>query len=488
MIGRRMRVELLTAVALEVPDVAEQVRELVEKGFFETAVDDDGHPVVFFHHALILDAAYGRLLRRTRREMHLRVAEIGEELYGVSDENIDLLARHYYLGEAGEKAVPYLVQAGERAKRLFANDEAILQFSRAVELAPDDREVKLQLADLHELVGSYEEALRLYEEVRDAAPGVHAFRGIAATRRKRGEYNGGARHPRGGLPDRRAEGRGPDGALVGAGEDARARRASARGVRRSPSRDRGRRRPARRRASAQLLFQLARAQTVQGEFEEALEHALEAKSIFERAVRPARAREHDARARRHVPPPRPARRGRRRAAQGPRARGARRQRRGDRRVPHEPRASSRRPAARTRRRLPASAARSTSSSRSDTRRAARMPTTTSPTCSRSSSSTRRRCSTATGRSSWRARSDTPARSPRPTTRWRRSRSRKADTRRRSRKAEEAAALHLELGRRSGRGQRARGREHGLRSGRRRRAGPLAARAGPQPDRFTAASS
>ena len=42
-IGRRMRVELLTAVALEVPDVAEQVRELVEKGFFETAVDDDGH-------------------------------------------------------------------------------------------------------------------------------------------------------------------------------------------------------------------------------------------------------------------------------------------------------------------------------------------------------------------------------------------------------------------------------------------------------------
>ena len=236
--------------------------------------------MVFFHHALILDAAYGRLLRRTRREMHLRVAEIGEELYGVTDENIDLLARHYYLGEAGERAVPYLVQAGERAKRLFANDEAIQQFSRAVELAPDDSEVKLQLADLQELVGSYEDALRLYEEVRDAAPGVHAYRGIAATRRKRGEYKEAL--------DTLEEAFRTD-ALKGEDQTAlwseQGRTLELAGhLRQSSDVLRAGIEAAVDRQTAavgQLLFQLARVQTLQGEFEDALAHALEAKSTLE---------------------------------------------------------------------------------------------------------------------------------------------------------------------------------------------------------------
>jgi len=278
-IGRRMRVELLTAVALEVPDVAEQVRELVEKGFFETAVDGDGQPVVFFHHALILDAAYGRLLRRTRREMHLRVAEIGEELYGVTDENIDLLARHYYLGEAGDKAVPYLVQAGDRAKGLFANDEAIMQFSRAVELAPNDSDVKLQLADLQELVGSYEDALRLYEEVRDAAPGVHAYRGIAATRRKRGEYKEALDTLEQAFRTEALKGEDQSAlwseqgrTLVLAGHLREASDVLRAGIEAAADRETT--------GVAQLLFQLARAQAFQGEFEEALESGLEAKSIF----------------------------------------------------------------------------------------------------------------------------------------------------------------------------------------------------------------
>ena len=37
--------------------------------------------------------------------MHLRVAELAEAMYGVDDRNLDLLARHYYLGEAGAKAL-----------------------------------------------------------------------------------------------------------------------------------------------------------------------------------------------------------------------------------------------------------------------------------------------------------------------------------------------------------------------------------------------
>ncbi len=279
-IGRRMRVELLTAVAAEVPDVVSRVGELVERGFFDKAVDDDGADVVTFHHALIVDAAYGRLLRRTRREMHLRVAEVGENLFGVSDENIDLLARHYYLGGAGEKAVHFLVRAGERDKRLFANEEAILHFSRAVELAPENAAVKLELADLHELVGNYDDALKLYEQVRDALGDVRAWAGIAATLRKRGEYQEAlATIERAFTTDelkdedltRLWSEQGRTLEVSGRPQEAvdvlQAGLAAANGRRDA--------------AVAELMYQVARVLTVQGEAEAALGHALEAERIFE---------------------------------------------------------------------------------------------------------------------------------------------------------------------------------------------------------------
>lgn len=279
-IGRRMRIELLRGVAAELDDVDARVDELVEKGFLEVAGEDGGHDVVIFHHALILDAAYSRLLRKTRREMHRRVAEVGQQLFGVSDENIDLLARHYYLAEDAEKAVPFLVRAGERDKRLFANDEAILHFSRAVELAPDDPEVKLQLADLHELVGNYDDALRLYGEVREATSDVRAWRGIASTHRKRGEYGEAlAAIERAFRADElkdvdltplwseQGHTLGVSGHVREAVDVLEAGLQAADGRRDS--------------AVAQLLFQLARARTVQGEFEAALQDGLTAARVFE---------------------------------------------------------------------------------------------------------------------------------------------------------------------------------------------------------------
>ncbi len=181
-IGRRVPLPLLGAVATETPEIEPLVADLVARGFLEL---HDG--TVTFHHALIQDAAYGRLLRRRRQELHRRVAEAAEALYGAGEDAIDLLARHLYLG-GGAKAVEYLRRAGERSKRLFANEEAILHFSRAAELAPDDHELRLALADLDELVGNYDDALRLYEEICEQTGDIHAWRGTASILRKRGAY------------------------------------------------------------------------------------------------------------------------------------------------------------------------------------------------------------------------------------------------------------------------------------------------------------
>jgi tetratricopeptide (TPR) repeat protein len=193
-IGRRVRLPLIEAVEERPAEIEPALAQLLESGLLERG-REGGEDVVMFHHALVQDAAYSRLLRRQRRTLHLRVAEVAESLYGAGDETIDLLARHLYLGEAGEKAADYLVLAGARARRLFANAEAILHYTRAVEVARSDAALAgrlpamlLELADLHELIGDYDEALRLYTEVRDETQDVRAWRGLASTLRKRGEF------------------------------------------------------------------------------------------------------------------------------------------------------------------------------------------------------------------------------------------------------------------------------------------------------------
>ena len=186
-IGRRVALELLRAVHEPSAEVDDEIERLFAAGMLDRDRSGDTELVVF-HHGLVQDAAYSRLLRRHQRAIHARVADVAERLFGAGDDVIDLLARHLYLGEAGEKAVAYLRRAASRAKRLFANDEAILHFTRAVELAPADSGLRLELADLHELVGNYDAARDLYSSVLDTTVDVHAWRGVASTLRKQGEY------------------------------------------------------------------------------------------------------------------------------------------------------------------------------------------------------------------------------------------------------------------------------------------------------------
>ena len=179
-IGRRVLLPLLRAITPNSVDLDEAIEDLIDKGFLEREDDEQ----VLFHHALVQDIAYSRLLRRVRRELHLKVASAAEELYGSGDDVIDLLARHLYLGEAGTRAIAYLLRAGERAKRLFANQEGIEHFARAVEIARTDPtfldqlpSVLLDLAELRELVGDYERSFESYREVRETTSDVRALLG-----------------------------------------------------------------------------------------------------------------------------------------------------------------------------------------------------------------------------------------------------------------------------------------------------------------------
>ncbi len=188
-IGRTVPMDLLDAVT-GTPDVRELVDILVGAGF----LDSDGEDRVVFHHPLVQETAYGRLLRRQRVRLHLRVADTAERLYGARDDSLALLARHLYLG-ASPKALDYLVRAAAVAKRLYANDEAIVHLQRAAEVAggasPDDLlpGVLVDLADLHELRGHLDEAIEGYRRAREAGGDWRSDLGLASTLRKRGRYD-----------------------------------------------------------------------------------------------------------------------------------------------------------------------------------------------------------------------------------------------------------------------------------------------------------
>ena len=71
-----------------------------------------------FKHALTHEVAYGSLLQERRRALHARIVEAIERLYPDRlAEQIERLAHHAVRGEAWEKAVTYLRQAGAQGGR-----------------------------------------------------------------------------------------------------------------------------------------------------------------------------------------------------------------------------------------------------------------------------------------------------------------------------------------------------------------------------------
>ena len=152
-----------------------------------------GEEAVMFSHALVQEVAYSRLLKRHRRELHRHVAETIEREWGTGDDVVDLLARHLYLGEAGDAALDALIRASKRARGIYANEEAILHLRRADEVAsalssPLRPSIVLDLAETEELAGHLDQALARYRVVEEHLP-IPAARGISAVLRKRGEYD-----------------------------------------------------------------------------------------------------------------------------------------------------------------------------------------------------------------------------------------------------------------------------------------------------------
>jgi class 3 adenylate cyclase/tetratricopeptide (TPR) repeat protein len=138
-LGHDFSLPLLTAVAGRDADgLVGALHRLIAA---RIVVEHPTGPGLFgFRHTLLRDIAYRSLLRRNRRQIHLRAAAALTERQGAGEgATDDLIARHYSLGENYADAVSFRLQGGNAAITRSAHEEALAMLGAA---ARDLRKLK----------------------------------------------------------------------------------------------------------------------------------------------------------------------------------------------------------------------------------------------------------------------------------------------------------------------------------------------------------
>ena len=154
------RSEEETVTALE-ELIAQGLVEEVRSGVSERA------PTYDFSHEKLRALVYEETSLARRRLLHRRVAEVLVSSMRRHRENAALagqIAHHYELAGNEPAAAEYYRQAGEHARNLYANAEALTHFHRALALGHSDTAALHEaIGDLHTLLGEYSAALKSYE-------------------------------------------------------------------------------------------------------------------------------------------------------------------------------------------------------------------------------------------------------------------------------------------------------------------------------------
>jgi len=177
-IGKDVPMALLLAIA-DAPEheVRAELMHLQAAEFlYETRLFPDLEYT--FKHALTHEVAYGSLLHDRRRQLHAAIVEAMEHHYaGRLSEQAERLAHHAVRGEAWEKAVTHLWQAGRNARARSAYRQAVAFLEQAVETLtrlPDTAEnaalgIDLICRDLSDPLVILDETQRLLKHLHEAA-------------------------------------------------------------------------------------------------------------------------------------------------------------------------------------------------------------------------------------------------------------------------------------------------------------------------------
>ena len=157
-----------------------------------------------FKHSLTQEVAYGSIPFARRRDLHLRVGEFLETHHKNDIEQFYELICHHYVRTANKwKAAEYSVKAGDKAKKIYSNQEASGHYKEALQYLKElpeglpalEGRVRENLGDVYEFTGAYDLALESYE-AGQSRYGILGRVGLRQT----GEFGQLARQAFAGLP------------------------------------------------------------------------------------------------------------------------------------------------------------------------------------------------------------------------------------------------------------------------------------------------
>ncbi len=203
-IGFRFPFRLLSVV-LGHAATPEQLVELSQQDF---VVEQEGQTdlTYTFRHAITAETIHNSILRQQRAVIHGQVAQAIEQLYrGRLTEQVETLANHYSHSHHPERALHYLIRAGQKAARSFANVEALDYLTQARKLQNKGASTFQQQVDVLEgmgdvliFTGEYDAAQQRYREavevLRQAAGSDYLHLGelerkVADTLTRQGNYD-----------------------------------------------------------------------------------------------------------------------------------------------------------------------------------------------------------------------------------------------------------------------------------------------------------
>jgi len=168
-VGRNFTLPLLERVA----PVANLGSALSELQRLELVVEERRRPApeYRFRHGLVQEVAYATLVEQRRRELHGTVGRALEDLHRDSPtEDYGLLARHFSEADEAEAAIEYLLKAGDAARAVYANEQALEHYGVALGFmhrtgdAQRARKTLFKVALTHHLAFDFQSASSAWEE------------------------------------------------------------------------------------------------------------------------------------------------------------------------------------------------------------------------------------------------------------------------------------------------------------------------------------
>jgi DNA-binding SARP family transcriptional activator len=173
------------------------LEELAARGLVHEVAGD----VYDFGHGLVRELVYAQTSLARRRLLHRRVGEAlaaGARGRRPQQPPAASIGRHLELGGATAEAANWHRRAGDQARAVFANHEALHHYRAAIALGhPDPAGLRTSVGDLETLLGNYDAALAAYTlAAGDAAAGERwgIEQKLGAVCARRGDWDGAERH------------------------------------------------------------------------------------------------------------------------------------------------------------------------------------------------------------------------------------------------------------------------------------------------------